>query len=340
MRPREEEPSNAVGHDSFLDVVTNMVGILIILVMVVGMRIKNAPVQAAPDSAAVAAAESFTQDARQEASIRGDLAASGRQIDTIRREAMLRRRQRDLLAGVVTATELEIRARRDELDESAKADFDLNRQREEARKTLEQLEATRRDAEKTTESRPTVIESLPTPVSKKVFGEETHFQLRQGRIVHVPIDKLVELARSDAIHKADKLFGEKGMPQFTETVGPIDGFRFRYMVERREWSEKTPQGVARHVGFQMLQWTAVPTDSRLGEPIEAALADNSRFRNVVDKLRPEQTTVTVWVYDDSFATFREFRKEFYRLGFPVAARPLPAGTMIAGSPKGTRSEAE
>ncbi|MFH1264426.1 MAG: hypothetical protein ABIK89_01775, partial [Planctomycetota bacterium] len=47
MRRRAKEDTTAAGQDSFLDIVANIVGILIILVMVTGMRIRNATVEAA-----------------------------------------------------------------------------------------------------------------------------------------------------------------------------------------------------------------------------------------------------------------------------------------------------
>ena len=52
-RPRPEDISSA-GQDSFLDVITNIVGILIILVMVVGGRVQQIILTAIPQSAAEA----------------------------------------------------------------------------------------------------------------------------------------------------------------------------------------------------------------------------------------------------------------------------------------------
>ena len=47
MAGHSTQDAHAFGSDSFLDVVTNMVGILIVLVMVVGVRIKHAPATSA-----------------------------------------------------------------------------------------------------------------------------------------------------------------------------------------------------------------------------------------------------------------------------------------------------
>ena len=50
--------------------------------------------------------------------------------------------------------------------------------------------------------------------------------------------------------------------------------------------------------------------------------------------------MTAWVYADSFAEYRRLRKELYAAGYTVAARPLPEGELIGGSPRGTRSAAQ
>jgi hypothetical protein len=51
MRRDEHSQIESAGQDSFLDVTTNIVGILIVLVMVVGMRAQN-PIVAATGRAA------------------------------------------------------------------------------------------------------------------------------------------------------------------------------------------------------------------------------------------------------------------------------------------------
>jgi uroporphyrinogen-III synthase len=53
-RPRQEEDLTA-GQDSFLDVITNIVGILIILVMVVGARVQKISLDAAVQAPQAAA---------------------------------------------------------------------------------------------------------------------------------------------------------------------------------------------------------------------------------------------------------------------------------------------
>ena len=78
----------------------------------------------------------------------------------------------------------------------------------------------------------------------------------------------------------------------------------------------------------------------LGEPPDVALNDGSAFRKALAKLRPGHHTITIWTYEDSFDAFRQIRKELYRLGFITAARPLPQGQPISGSPDGSKSAAQ
>lgn len=337
-RPHSED-NGAIGNESFLDVVTNLVGILIILVMIVGMRLKNAPVELPPSQEMAATATAFEKEQGTEQSLLREIKETQRRIRLVEREADLRGEERDVYATMVSALEYTIRSGRDRLDAGAKEDFDRGRELAEFRTKLEQLEGQRAQAE-TSEKPPVVVENYPTPIGKVVVADEVHFQMRAGRIAFIPIDRLVEMTKSDARHKADQLLGRSAVPEFTETIGPEGGFRFRYTVQRHDEVAKTPNGPVRRVGLQLAKWTVIPVDSQLGETVEEALGPNSQFRRAIAGLRTGDSTVTIWVYEDSFASFREIRKELHRLGFPVAARPLPEGVLIAGSPRGSRSEAE
>ncbi len=61
------------------------------------------------------------------------------------------------------------------------------------------------------------------------------------------------------------------------------------------------------------------------------------MRTILAGFDPNQATVTVWVYPDSFEQFRVLKEELYKLGYLTASRPMPEGQPISGSPQGTRS---
>ncbi|MDD3469529.1 MAG: hypothetical protein PHE53_06050 [Thermoguttaceae bacterium] len=195
------------------------------------------------------------------------------------------------------------------------------------------------------------LESYPTPIGRTVSGPERHYRLRGGRIATVPIDALtqqvVESAKSQ-IHKlSDRAvpldlsgIGEnQAMSEFADTVGPIDGFRMRYVLRRTEQTVQTSEGTRRAIGAELAQWTVIPVFGEQGETLEQIFEPNSKFMQSLTDVQPDHCTLTFWIYADSFEQFHAIRKWAHEHGWSVAARPLPDNYPISGSPEGSRSEA-
>jgi hypothetical protein len=323
------------GSDSFLDVVTNIVGILIILIVVVGTRARQSPLTVdsalAPEQAALSAAKTQAQSLYQDVH---QLEAQGRQIDA---ESIVRRAERDQLATVIAAAQRELGTARDSLSADERADYDLRREIALARQDLERT-LRQRAAVENAPTKTTTIENYPTPLSKPVDGKEIHIQLRGGRATFIPLDELIERFKASAQQKVVKL---RDRNEFTETIGPIGGFRLRYTLERKDIPPETVMETGRGgTIIQLAKYELIPTSSQLGEPIEQALSEKSILRAQLDGFKPEQYTVTLWTYEDSFDAFRALRKELYHRGFAVAARPLPKDVPIGGSPSGSKSAAQ
>ncbi len=338
-RPIREdaEPVNA---DSFLDIVASVVCIMLIMVLMVGMRIRNTPVDPALTPEGVQARTAVEKALAGERSMRQDVAKVMQQIEELQEETAVRTVHRDSIATAVAAMQHDLDTRRASLDGQTRAQFDAARTVADARRQLEAIRQRRTQVENA-KPEPIVVESYPTPIGRTVDSDELHFHLRQGRVAFVPVEKLAHMAIEDARRKADKLIDREDLPEFTEAVGPENGFRFRYTVERHDKVEQRSNGVAvRQIGMRVIRWTVIPIASQLGEAVDEALAPTSAFRSALTGHQPDKTTVTLWVYPDSFEVFRLLRKELHQLGFGVAARPLPEGVMIAGSPQGSKSEAE
>jgi hypothetical protein len=335
MRPAPPAIESA-GNDSFLDVITNIVGIMIILVMIVSDRAKRAPV--APENVPRSAElEQLQAVAATKASLIGDNDRLVGQMRQLQLEALVRYRERARLATMIRAAELETNKRRQDMNEQQRRQFDLQRELSLAQSELTKLE-TQRGEVQSQPKRTTVIENYPTPLSKPVDGKELHIQLRGGRVTIIPIDELIEKFQTSARQKVSKL---RDRTEFTETIGPIGGFRMRYTLERQDIPPETVAQTGRGGALvQLAKYELVPTSSQLGEPIEQALAKQSIFLAQLEGYKPEKYTVTLWTYDDSFDAFRALRKELYHRGYAVAARPLPKDTPIGGSPKGTKSAAQ
>lgn len=311
--------------NSFLDVITSSIGILIILVMIAGQharQVKDA-VARAPISAELEAAMSEAQQVEQ------DVHRIDNEMKIVQAELAARSLERNAVSTLVTAVEQELAAQRATLDSAKQRRYDLERDLAIARKELERLEQERQQTKESTAPAVVTVESYPTPLSKTVDNREAHFQLLHGRLTFVPFDTLVDRLKSTLRDYASRL-QEQG--ELTDTLGPVGGFRLRYSLERHD----VPGGSFMQVSY--LEF--VPTSSQLGEPFEQAMAAGSAFRNKLEMMSPRQYTITVWTYPDSFDEYRKLKKELYQMGYAVAARPLPEGMLIGASPQGSKSSAQ
>jgi hypothetical protein len=320
------------GNDSFLDVVSNIVGILIILVLMTGVRIKQAaqpaPAGRGPELAAAAA---------DNAALERDLEELVGQLRQVEAQAAVRRRERAMLATALATAERELAAQREQLDQNARRQYDAQRGLELARARLDELHNRRAQLAAV---RPAVheVQSYPTSLSKTVDGREAHFQLRGGRVAVVPLDDLIEKFKT---HMRARLYKLKEQDELSDTVGPLGGFFLRYTVERVQVPVETALRSGQPTSYvQLRKFELIPVTAQLGEPLEEALASQSEFRGRLDSTNPRDWTITLWVYPDSFATYRGLRKLLYDEGYRVAARPLPQGRPISGSPQGTRSTSQ
>jgi hypothetical protein len=327
------------GQDSFLDIVANLVGILIILITVIGARATDAMVHATPNTPS---AEDEPEVDVAAARAAADAVEAGvHKIDEkIKRQQLeiaYRRKERDKFLQVIGVAEERLNERRAVLDDSQQQQLDMNRNLLAARNELEDLKANRHTLENSTPPQ-NVIEHLPTPMAKTVFGKEVHFRLQAGRVAYVPWDELVKELREEAPQKIWKL---KDAPRITEVIGPVRGFRMKYTLRHARHVTPVPGGavsVAQRI--ELDRFILVPIREDLGEPLEHALRDLSEFRSILSRYNPDRTTVTVWVYPDSFNQFRTLKAELYRLGFVTAGRPMPEGHPIGGSPEGSRSASQ
>jgi len=341
------------GGDSFLDIVANIVGILIILVVMIGAKIETIPVTQplatstpaetqAPPPPLPAAGLTREQQARRErivAELRtaqaelNHLQFGGQQVlgqlVQLRQETLLRHAERTQVAYQVEVLKSEVEKRRQRLSVEEQRQFDAGRQLTEAQRKVERLQ--QELAAVSAVPAPVVqIEHTATPLSRTVFGQEEYFQLSGNRILYVPKDRLIELVKADLERQAWKL---RSSDSISAVLGPVDGFKIEFDLARR-----TIPGQGTMI--EVSHWSMIPVNPEMGEPIEEALNGQSRFREILKELNPRRVTITLWVYPDSFRAFRELQSELLRLGFTYAARPLPPGLPISGSPYGTRSSAQ
>ena len=211
----------------------------------------------------------------------------------------VRRAERDRMQDFVTAVKREIDQRQQQLDESDRHDLQLRSKLRDVTRKLEDLQDQQAAAENA-DVPVTVIEHLPTPMAKTVFGKEVHFRLKAGRVAHVPMEELIDRMKSDIRVKIEKL---KQAAQTTETVGPMGGFHLQYQLRMVRISEQSRIGPVLQKFPQFEGFILIPVREPLGELFEQATRAGSRFRQIIDRLNPKTTTITFWVYHDSFEQF-------------------------------------
>ena len=339
MRRRAaDNQAEAPGQDSFLDVVCNLVGILIVLVMLIAAQAKRGLIaqettrqaSSAPSTAADDAAAAEQAAAAVETSI---LELQNR-IQRQNLEVALRQQERDQVQLLVTVAEQRLAEHRGQLSGTDQVRYDLEEQLAAAKRQLKQLDL----AAKSPQQRPPeVIEHLPTPMARTVFGTEVHFRLLGGRLAYVPWHEIVEQMKADAPNHVQKL---RSSPRVELSLPVNSGFGAKYILHRAEVQMQTKVGVATQGLVELEKLWLIDAEPNLGQPLAVALAPNSEFRSRLAAHKPQQTTVTVWVYPDSFDDFRTLKAELFQLGYLTAARPMPATHPIGGSPDGSRSSAE
>lgn len=343
-RSGKKRASLEMGHDSFLDIVANLVGILIILVVILGTQ-STAVIQEIQEQVQeTVSEENLATDEQLGQLAQHSMRAAAAQADSnrlektvIRYDGMIehRKRQRDGLMDLLAQAEEAWQEKKKELDEKA---TELARRDTEFRLASEKLASLQGERQRL-ENQPdevVAVAHLPTPMAKTVFGDELHFRLKNNRLSVVPVDRLLDEIRRDF----QRIASGSGNGTRGAAVGPIRGYVARYeMAKNREMvSQGGRLGMATRI--QLVGMTLEPLREPHGQPIQKVIAASSELDIELAGRDPGSTTITVWVYPDSFAAFRHLKEHLYAKGFATAGRPLPMDQPITGSPHGSRSRAQ
>jgi hypothetical protein len=177
-----------------------------------------------------------------------------------------------------------------------------------------------------------------SPVAKPTAGSESHFELRHDRVSYIDLERLLEMTKADAqlrMRMSDQV------RSISNKVGPAGVFSLEYELVRAvpgSMEELIQRKSVRRYDLQ--SWELVPEFENRGETYEATKNPISEFSRSINRMSPGRTSITLWVYPDSFTLYRRLRNELSEKGFSVAARPLPEGMTIRGSPLGSQSAAQ
>ena len=344
---RDESDDGLPGQDSFLDIVANMVGILIILVMVVGVRASHVATLPKTSDAAGSASDQMGAEPikRQLRQVLNRALEEKRSIEetlsrahSIRREAELADAKRLELTLLRATLQKEIDKRRAQLDDDKRQQFDVQRQISEkqiklSKLTQEQIALLSQPLEVEE------IESAPTPLAKEVTGEEVHVRLKNELLAVVPVKPLlaeVERRGLDYLRR-----GLRDRSSANDVYGPIEGFRMRLSLEvLTENMAGNPrlQSLGRRTMIQVGEF--LPISDELGMPVDEALAPTSSLMRLLTDRRAAAPALVVWAYPDSYDHISQIKRTMWELGVPLAIRPLDMDQRITFSSHGTKSSAQ
>lgn len=340
MRRQIGPQTDAPGQDSFQDVVANLVGILVILVMVIGVRTRgalNQQTQEGPEAAELAELEErLGRAASHVAALTTGAQQTHQQVVRLDQLAALRQIERDRLQLKVLAAE---RKQRDEAVASRQQQRQQQALAHELAAARQQLEQLHRQIEQTerASSEPVVLPHMPTPLARTVFGHEEHFRLADGHLAYVPLAEIVDELKREAMRKIPQL---QTVPQLTQTLGQRHGFHLRYSLRRRQVVLETEAGRMVREIAELAWFELLPTSEPMGQPVAELLAEGSSLDQRLQRWNPDETIITMWTYPNSYAEFRTLKDHLQQRGFLVAGRPLPEHQPITGSPDGSRSVAQ
>jgi hypothetical protein len=353
-RRRRPQREIAFGLDSFLDVITNVVGIVIrmILVVSVGARAYHAVQRTRPAARAAAPAPAAAKKisdplsdeiAREQDELRraqDRLLAQLRELPAVERKLQDTREQITVLASEQTKWK----------ESGAKLEHALGTQKQSLATRSVTLADLQERGQKLREEI-AALEKLPAPrktiryhapVSRPVQTDEFLFECRAGRVTFVDITAFVNELQDNSEKLVEELRSQWQVEHFTR---PSGAFRARYIVERQKSSVDQLFGGGdpdRQAAFRggLRELIVEPLSERRGEDLKTALQPRSEFRQIVDFVDRRQAVMTFWVYPDSFPLFRQLRDYLYERQVEVAARPVPFGGRIGLSPRGSASRGQ
>lgn len=373
MPRRRHDGGATVESDSFLDIVANIVGILIILIVVAGVRVGQSTTRpiVTSDENETAVAEVISVTPTPPDPTKPEPVVAPRPIivqlppkapeappspspvlltaieSTTSEIEKLRAEHADLVTLSAELQSADSALKAQAVDAAEKAAI-VNTSLEEAEAVGEsllgqlddlrsELDGVGRQLADVPTEKVTVLRHRLNPIGREVQGTELHFRLSGNHIAQIPLQTLIDQLKPQVERQKEwisKFHSHQGR------VGPVDGFMMEYVLERQRLSVVEEL----RLGSQMMRisvagWKIVPGREVTGESIEEALRPDSRFMSAL-RLAKRDATLTFWVYPDSFEAYRRLQDVVHEQGLGIAARPLPHGVPIAGSPNGSRTSSQ
>ncbi len=326
---------SAIGEDAFLDTIANLVGLLIILVVIVGSR-SYATAKTALENELKQKVDQLESPVAKTSGLDQDLQKQAEELRHYDLEVVYRDSERMAIMDRVTIAEKLVEEELENIDQTVKDRIETEQELSVLERQLANLLQQTGDI-RSVEKHTTVLQHLPTPMAKTVFGRELHVMMRGNRVAVIPWERLIDTLKVEARRSAER---NSQKDRFVNKLGPIDGFLMTYGLKSQSgiMSNGSAARLARTIELEKFELE--PTAEVLHETVPESLGTAGRLRFELASCVSQHTTVTVWVYPDSFNEFRVLKERLFAEGFLCAARPLPSHVRIGASPRGSASTAQ
>ncbi len=325
MRRGDENDDEIPGGDSFMDIVANIVGILVLLVVVVGVRagrdVVMPPEVISDDVEAIASLESkLEEQLRQVRREQSEIAQLTGKVASTLGEVERREAVREAAVLYNTKLRAELDEARNALSDDDQRSLQDHNEIAQAQLTLDRLtreQVALSAVEPAPEAK--VVEVAPTPIVDGKVDQTISFRLQNDRLVYVPTTELTDLLRAKLNAPIVRSPTETVVTK--ERVGPVEGFVGEADIG---WSVRS-NGAQVAVRRELDRFVLREVTPLRGEEPEQALAPGGYVRSRIDLLDPELHVIEIFVYGDSFDTAPEVIQQLRERGFRVA-QFLKAGT--------------
>lgn len=335
---RSEDIDDIPGGDSFLDITANIVGILVLLVVVVGVRAGRevftpAPVETvAQEESLEALRENLKEVTRRGIQDRREVAELRDKLLATVLESRQREDEREEETLYVTTLRAELDAARDDLSDEDRRTHDTHNALAQAQLKLDDL-ARKQIALSTYEPEPNVetVTVAPTPIVDGNADLTISFRLQGGRLVYVPINEL-EMDLKNKV-KAPAISDPSKQVVTTARVGPIDGFAGDAEIGWTVRVSGNRVGVLPRLNKLILR----EVTKLRGEEPEQAFGPGGYVASRLELLNASDFVVRLIVYADSFETAPAVGQRFRDRGFRVAQSLKSDGDPIGFSSNGYKT---
>lgn len=336
-RAEDTSEEESPGGDSFLDIVANIVGILVLLVVVVGVRAGRQVFFAEAAPAADVESLDTLRDRLKQATFEARSAAEdahGLRDKLHAAAAETSRRDQDRQEATLYVTKL-----RAELDEAERSLAEGDRRSLEAHNAISQAQLTldrlsREEISLASAAAETEVETIsvsPAPIVDGKADVVIGFRLKGDRLCYLPIDELQAQLQSRI--KPPAITDPTKAIRTECSVGPIEGFVANATIR---W------GVQVHgarIGLAMSPERIVVREATTvrGETVDAAFAPGGYLASRLELLDPKTYVVQLFTYPDSFERLPEVEAKLREQGFRVAVSPKSQNGPLVFAPHGRKA---